>query len=228
MPYGPRKDQSGNSNNSQPEARHQSFSASPLSICTYFLDRAAQWQVPHAYFTQFYIVSVVSSAFWATQLALGGPAFRAVSCLVRNREGAAGMAPTQVWFCWLLLAVQGTRRLGECIALARAAGKSRAMMWVTHWAIGIAFYAAMGVAVWVEGSGTGRLMFAGRGSDSVQIRCAIQPVDRLVHGARSHLRYMQCLSARFSSRQASSQTITAICRRCASTACRGTVHLLWW
>ncbi|GAB1200768.1 hypothetical protein APSETT444_010147 [Aspergillus pseudonomiae] len=66
-------------------------SSSPI---THFLDHLASLKVPHSYFTQFYVVSLLSSIFWALQL-----------------------------------------------------------MWFAHWLAGIAFYLAVSIALWIEGTG---------------------------------------------------------------------------
>lgn len=61
------------------------------------------------------------------------------------------MAMEQVFLAWSLMAVQGLRRLCESITLVKP---SSAKMWFVHWFVGIAFYLAVGVAVWIEGVGT--------------------------------------------------------------------------
>jgi len=58
------------------------------------------------------------------------------------------MSLEKVALTWSLMTIQGTRRLYESIALAKP---SQAEMWIGHWLIGIGFYLAMSLAVWVEG-----------------------------------------------------------------------------
>lgn len=61
-----------------------------------------------------------------------------------------GQTVHQVVVVWVLLLIQGSRRLYECVYILKP-GKSR--MWVGHYLLGIAFYVGMSVAIWVEGTG---------------------------------------------------------------------------
>lgn len=61
-----------------------------------------------------------------------------------------GMSFTQLQTTWAMLLVQSARRLYECIDLPSS---SDSQMFVGHWAMGLAFYLATSVAVWVEGIG---------------------------------------------------------------------------
>ena len=65
------------------------------------------------------------------------------------------MSADQVLLTWSLMAIQGFRRLMESITLARP---SKSKMWFVHWLLGVSFYLAIGIAVWIEGAG----MFAER------------------------------------------------------------------
>ncbi len=58
------------------------------------------------------------------------------------------MSKEQILLTWALMSAQGCRRLYESIRLAKP---SNAKMWFVHWILGWAFYAGMGLAVWVEG-----------------------------------------------------------------------------
>jgi 3-oxo-5-alpha-steroid 4-dehydrogenase 3 len=58
------------------------------------------------------------------------------------------MAFEQVALTWLLMLVQGSRRLYECLVLSTP---SQSKMWIGHWALGILFYVATSVAIWIEG-----------------------------------------------------------------------------
>jgi len=51
---------------------------------------------------------------------------------------------------WVLMSAQGVRRLLESIILAKP---SASKMWFVHWLLGILFYTAISVAVWIEGAG---------------------------------------------------------------------------
>ena len=56
----------------------------------------------------------------------------------------------QLALMWTLMAVQGLRRLVESILLGKP---SASKMWFVHWILGVLFYAAMSIAVWIEGAG---------------------------------------------------------------------------
>ena len=58
------------------------------------------------------------------------------------------MSVDQISLTWALVLAQGIRRLIESAALAKP---STSKMWVGLWMLGIAFYVAMSMAVWVEG-----------------------------------------------------------------------------
>lgn len=126
-----------------PAPRHASRSG--------ILDYLATWQVPHSYFTQFYITSVASSIFWAAQLVWRGRIFHAIASRVSEEHSQQSMALTQVLICWILLAIQGSRRLWESFIFAKP---STSKMSIAHWLLGLGFYLAAGVAIWIEGSGT--------------------------------------------------------------------------
>ncbi|KAJ5112829.1 hypothetical protein N7532_000874 [Penicillium argentinense] len=113
------------------------------------LDYLATWQVPHSYFTQFYIASVASSVFWAAQLLCHGSLFQAIATRVNEEHRRQTMSLTQVLICWILLTLQGARRLWESYCFAKP---STSKMWFAHWLLGLAFYLAAGIAIWIEGS----------------------------------------------------------------------------
>ncbi|KAJ5183446.1 hypothetical protein N7492_001062 [Penicillium capsulatum] len=115
------------------------------------LDYLATWRVPHRYFTQFYIASLLSSGFWAVQILCRGGALQAIAERVNEEHQSQSMSLSQVIVCWILLAIQGSRRLWESWAFAKP---SSSQMGVVHWLLGLAFYLAVGVAIWIEGSGS--------------------------------------------------------------------------
>jgi len=123
---------------------------------TSIINAVASVQVPHSWFTHYYITSVASSLFWLQQLSSRGvffqlianASFRSEFTLISAEAPAESMSLTQVYFLWLLLFVQGTRRLIESYAFAKP---SRSTMHVAVWLIGIFFYLADGMAIWVEG-----------------------------------------------------------------------------
>lgn len=125
--------------------RHQESSGS----LDYGLNILAQLQVPHGWFVHFYVASLVSSIFWAFQLAFHGWPFQLVSTL-ETRTLSSSMTLHQLQVTWLMMFVQGSRRLCECLLIA---AQSKSSMWFAHWIIGVSFYLAMGMAVWIEGAG---------------------------------------------------------------------------
>lgn len=136
--YGPRA-----VSNSTPKSEPKT--SIPLGL----LDYLATWQVPHSYFAQFYIVSVLSSVFWAIQLVFRGRVFQLIATRISEEHAQQSMSLTQVLICWILLAIQGSRRLWESHKFAKP---SSSQMWVVHWVLGLGFYLAAGVAIWIEGS----------------------------------------------------------------------------
>jgi 3-oxo-5-alpha-steroid 4-dehydrogenase 3 / polyprenol reductase len=110
------------------------------------LDTFAELQVPHTWFAHFYMVSVASSAFWAYQIATTGTVFRFLASQYGSTQGS--MTVDQIAVTWALMAFQGSRRLYESITLLKP---STAKMPVASYLLGIAFYLAMGIAVWAEG-----------------------------------------------------------------------------
>lgn len=113
------------------------------------LDRIANIQVPHRWFTHFYLVSTIMSAFWLHQIQTQGRAFRLVEAHTLRHHPPTTIS--QVYLCWFLLLVQSTRRLVECVTLS---GSSRSKMWIGHYALGIGFYTAVNISVWIEGTGS--------------------------------------------------------------------------
>ncbi|CAN9212337.1 unnamed protein product [Alternaria alternata] len=95
---------------------------------TRILDYAASLQVPHNYFTHFYITSVLCSLFWAWRL----------------RVWEAGR---QQQIVWVLMLLQGLRRMLESYAYTST---SKSRMWFAHWVLGLLFYTTINMAIWVE------------------------------------------------------------------------------
>jgi 3-oxo-5-alpha-steroid 4-dehydrogenase 3 len=109
-------------------------------------DFLATLQVPHSWFISFYCVSVASSMLWGYQLLRRGPLYQEVAHW--TRRPVASMPPYRIILCWSLMALQGTRRLWECLMLTKP---SQSTMWVFHWLVGILFYGVTGVSLWIEG-----------------------------------------------------------------------------
>ena len=114
------------------------------------LDHVAGYTVPHRWFIHFYALSVILSAFWAHQIWSQGLLFQFVA-LNASIGPNDSMSADKVALVWTLMLIQGVRRLFECVVFAK---RSSSQMWVGHWILGLAFYACMSVAVWIEGSRT--------------------------------------------------------------------------
>ncbi len=108
----------------------------------------ASIQVPHTWFTHYYIISVASSIFWSIQIVTRGRAF---AFMVTYSKGTPStMTIDQIFLAWLLMTIQGTRRLSESITFTKP---SQSRMWFGLWVLGIAYYVFMGISVWIEGIG---------------------------------------------------------------------------
>lgn len=116
------------------------------------IDTVTAWtQVPHSWFGAFYVVSVACSVFWLAQYLGGGAVLRSIA----SRQALAGQPSCtlgQAALGWLMLFLQGARRVYEHAAVMRP---SKSTMWVVHWLLGLAFYLAISVSIWVEASGNG-------------------------------------------------------------------------
>ncbi|KAF2030604.1 hypothetical protein EK21DRAFT_64983, partial [Setomelanomma holmii] len=93
------------------------------------LDYAATFQVPHNYFTHFYVTSVACSLFWRWKLQLW------------NDAG-------HLQVVWALMLLQGVRRMLESWAYTST---SKSTMWFAHWILGLIFYITINMAIWIEG-----------------------------------------------------------------------------
>ena len=116
---------------------------------SFVLDFIASFQVPHTWFTHFYVISVASSIFWAIQLLTRGRIFNFLASW-HQASDVPGMTFNQVFLAWVFMTLQGVRRLYECITLTKP---SHSKMWAGLWLAGIAYYIFMGISVWIEGIG---------------------------------------------------------------------------
>ena len=119
------------------------------------------YQVPHSYFTHFYVISVLSSLFWGYQLLTRGSIIRYLCWLQYRMSGneRAYMSREQIVLVWALMAVHGCRRLYESITFGRS---SKSTMSIGHYLVGAGFYVVVGVAVWIEGARKSRLLISFR------------------------------------------------------------------
>ena len=122
----------------------------PAGAVEHILDLIATLQVPHSYFQHFYLVSVFSSLFWGVQFISEGRALKLISQNAPHADPSSSMSIDQIALTWSLMSIQGVRRLLESSLLAKP---SMSKMWFVHWLLGIAFYLAVSVSVWIEGAG---------------------------------------------------------------------------
>ena len=124
------------------------------------LDYVASFRVPHNYFTHFYVVSVGSSLYWLWNLRhISAPQDWHLSDLFSCDAYAVSTA--QVQLLWVLMFLQGVRRLSESYAYTSS---SKSGMWFGHWVLGILFYLATNMAIWTENLPVSRVDFdLGRG-----------------------------------------------------------------
>ncbi|ODQ50796.1 hypothetical protein SAICODRAFT_96256 [Saitoella complicata NRRL Y-17804] len=110
------------------------------------LDWAASWTVPKKFFKHFYVLSTFVSIGWAW-------------VIIERRWRDAPISPwlstwrtqssLEVALTWAMMLIQGVRRLCECFFVERP---TQARMWIGHYVVGLGFYSAMSLAVWIEGA----------------------------------------------------------------------------
>ncbi|OJJ86382.1 putative 3-oxo-5-alpha-steroid 4-dehydrogenase [Aspergillus glaucus CBS 516.65] len=132
------------------ETQKPSSNDTKTSLITRALNFLQSLQVPHSYFTQFYVVSILSSIFWLAQLLLRGSMFQAITARISPEHLQSSMSVNQAMLCWVLMVVHSSRRLAECRLFSKP---SASRMWFVHWVLGISFYLAATVAIWIEGAG---------------------------------------------------------------------------
>jgi hypothetical protein len=76
-----------------------------------------------------------------------GPAYAFVSTLAESGDPESNTPLYRVSILWLLVFAQGCRRLYESFAYDK---QSKSQMWVGHWIMGIGFYMALNVALWID------------------------------------------------------------------------------
>ncbi|CAD6501019.1 BgTH12-06719 [Blumeria graminis f. sp. triticale] len=103
-------------------------------------------QVPHTWFIHYYIASVGSSIFWLHQMITRGVILRLITPISSSQDVLENR--TQILLAWLLMFIQGTRRLYESVIFTKP---TKSTMWFGLWIIGIIFYFFIGIAVWIEG-----------------------------------------------------------------------------
>lgn len=120
-----------------------------------FLDVLTSYgQLPHSWFIHFYITSVSWSIFWGWQFLSKGSLMRTMAEMqhqsaLNSQSSEVELSGTLV--AWLLISSQGARRLFECIFVTKPGSSP---MWFVHWALGLAYYTAVSISVWIQGSGS--------------------------------------------------------------------------
>ncbi|KAL3425990.1 3-oxo-5-alpha-steroid 4-dehydrogenase [Phlyctema vagabunda] len=132
---------------SRAEPADPSIDETPQKGIPALLQYVASYQVPHSWFVHYYFASVASSLFWGWQILVHGIAFRVLASYSHGST-SGGMSVNQVFLTWFFMTVQGARRLYEDITLSKP---SQSKMWIGLWLLGIAYYLAVGISVWVEG-----------------------------------------------------------------------------
>jgi 3-oxo-5-alpha-steroid 4-dehydrogenase 3 len=130
-----------------PDKQEKPAAVKPANLAESILDYLATLQVPHSWFSSFYVASVSCSLLWIADYALSGPISSHIAAYVNTSRPT--MTFHQVFIVWLVVLAQGSRRLYECHAFSRA---STSTMWVGHWVLGMAFYLGLSVAIWIEGT----------------------------------------------------------------------------
>lgn len=112
-----------------PDGKSSQPAPSKPTLVGQALDAAAAIQVPHNWFTHFYIISVSCSIFWGWKLRIWE-------------------AHGQLQIVWGLMLLQGVRRMLESYTYTST---SKSQMWFVHWLLGLAFYWSMNMSIWIEG-----------------------------------------------------------------------------
>ena len=152
MAYGsralPANDTEGMRDETKPASQ---TSKMPLArLLTRLLDCTLAHPIPHSWFHHYYILSVSTSLFWGYQILTQGTFLRALSGRPFSATGRPSMSINQVILVWSLMILQGSRRLYESIGQGK---NSTSRMQLSHWLVGMIYYFAVGISVWIEGSG---------------------------------------------------------------------------
>lgn len=134
------------------KASNEGGNRAATNIFSRLLDYISTFQVPHSWFTHFYVISVFSSIFWAIQIITRGRFFDILASrqvAYDDEKQRSTLSTNQIFIAWSFMAIQGTRRLYESIIFGKA---SKSKMWVVHWILGLLYYSATGIAIWIEGS----------------------------------------------------------------------------
>ena len=106
-------------------------------------------RVPHSWFTHFYILSTALSTIWLGQIFSPRDAKWRIPILthVTNTHNETSMTLPQAYLASILIALQSLRRLVECVTFQSS---SKSTIWIGHYVLGLLFYVAMNMSIWVE------------------------------------------------------------------------------
>ena len=118
--------------------RTRTAASAEKSSIVALLDYLATWRVSHSYFLLFYLTSTLLSLFWLYVV------YYEVDTIVQVRSH-------QALYALVLVCIHSIRRLYENVFISVSNTKST--MWVGHFAIGLAFYLFLHIAILVEFDG---------------------------------------------------------------------------
>ena len=162
LAYGARAE--GPTSSAEKEKAAEKKKQASFNIILRILDDIADWKVPHDYFWLFYFTSVVLSAFWPGEaLYLRGPLYKLV--VDSTRPLSTSMSFEQVKILWVMILVQGGRRMYESLTLSEGEQfgvepKTNSKMWGGHLVLGVLFYVATSISFWIEGVRKLHLLYA--------------------------------------------------------------------
>ncbi|KAF8445177.1 hypothetical protein BGX38DRAFT_1196478 [Terfezia claveryi] len=122
------------------EKKQTKINSSNNISLTHLLDYLTTLTVPHAYFSHFYLVSLVSLLFWAAQFLLNGSLLRYLLSVGTRTPSIIEdrISPTQLLLTWLCLLAQSLRRYHEQLIMSKTSSTST--MLIPHYLLGHAFY----------------------------------------------------------------------------------------
>ena len=160
MNYGPRTTTSNSISKEKQDdlcskQRQSQTQNESVSLFPKWLDRLITYPVPHAWFLHFYILAILSSLFWGIQITTQGQVLRSLagnngkSKTTNEKDIELTMSANQIVLVWILMTIQGTRRLLECLTPSKP---SSSKMGTSLYLVGMLFYGFEGVAIWIEGA----------------------------------------------------------------------------
>ena len=147
LAYGARGIDANKSSADKPQAPEKQANEEKENLIQKITDLLSKMTVPHSWFTGFYVFTSLASAVWGHQLYTRGRLFQYIAAHT-NYAGTPSMTFNQIILVWALFQFQGLRRLYESFAFSKP---SNSRMSFVYFAMGIAYYMAMNMAMWIEG-----------------------------------------------------------------------------